>query len=79
MSHEEMSRGGRAWIAKKCTQKRAARAKLLFCFLNLFVLRSSLPSLSSFLLLKLSNDLFSRRVSLTIAQLASEHRSLHSQ
>ena len=35
-SHKDISRGGRARTAKKCTKKGATLAKLLFCFLNLF-------------------------------------------
>ena len=35
-SHEEISRGGRARTAKKCTKKCAARAKWLFSFLIFF-------------------------------------------
>ena len=35
-SYGDISRGGRARTAKTCIKKRAARTKLLFCFLNLF-------------------------------------------
>ena len=50
MKLEEVSRRGRATTAKKCTEKRDARAKLLFCCVNLFAFSPFLlPSPSSLL------------------------------